>query len=136
MMRSKRTHKYAAVPVYICTGCAGFYKPHVDTCPGCGGDVRRFDSKREGRRYLDLRILRSAGKITDLELQPSFDLMAGDVHLRHQTGRKIRYIADFAYTDLERGGVRVVEDAKGMKTDVYKLKRAIMEAMGFTIVEV
>ena len=41
--------------------------------------------------------------------------------------RKIEYVADFRYLDYERGGL-VVEDVKGMKTDVYRLKRKLFLA--------
>ena len=36
----------------------------------------------------------------------------------------IRYIADFMYND--RNGQLIVEDAKGVKTPVYRLKRRMM----------
>lgn len=37
--------------------------------------------------------------------------------------RGVKYIADFTY---ERGGQFVVEDAKGRKTDVYKIKKKLL----------
>ena len=36
----------------------------------------------------------------------------------------IRYIADFTYND--KNGQLIVEDAKGVKTPVYRLKRRMM----------
>lgn len=79
-----------------------------------------FDSKREANRYLELKLLQSAGEIQDLILQPSFDLIV-------QGGTVIgKYYADFKY----RTGTKVViEDAKGAKTDVYRLKKKIVEAV-------
>lgn len=87
-----------------------------------------FDSKREARRYQELRLLEKAGEIQDLLLQPSFDLIV-------QGGKVIgKYYADFKY----RMGTKVViEDAKGAKTDVYRLKKKIVEAVHMVkIVEV
>lgn len=46
----------------------------------------------------------------------------------------IRYIADFTYNDLN--GQLIVEDAKGVKTPVYRLKRRMMaEKYGIEIKE-
>ena len=74
-----------------------------------------FASKAEMERYDELKMLEKAGKISELKLQPKFLLIPkikkGD--------RATYYIADFAYT---KDGVRIVEDVKGFKTAVYKLK--------------
>lgn len=89
-------------------------------------DGIQFDSNREGQRYLDLKMLERAGEIKDLRLQYKFVLQDGYVG---PTGKKIRpitYIADFVYYDVKKGCV-VVEDAKGMKTDIYKLKKKLFE---------
>lgn len=82
-----------------------------------------FDSRREANRYRQLKTLEQAGEITDLVLQPSFVLLDAftDAHgKRHQA---IRYVADFQYTD--RDGSVIVEDAKGIETAVFKLKRKL-----------
>ncbi|MEQ8450637.1 MAG: DUF1064 domain-containing protein [Nitratireductor sp.] len=99
-----------------------------------------FASKREANRYCELRLLQKAGEITHLELQPAFKLAIDGrpVLIRSRgfpNGRQVKYIADFAYWDGEK---RVVEDAKGFRTDAYKLKKAIVEAMypGLRIVEI
>lgn len=96
-------------------------------------DGIRFASKAEARRYSELRMLERAGEIVKLELQPKFPLM--------HAGKKLAtYIADFRYvvpgyrplTDRE-----VVEDVKGMKTPVYRLKKKMVEAQyGIEITEV
>ena len=53
---------------------------------------------------------------------------------KSQYGRPVKYIADFVSTE---GGRRAVEDAKGYRTDVYKLKRRLMaELLGIEIKEV
>lgn len=71
-----------------------------------------FDSKAEGRRWLDLQLLAKAGRITGLERQVRFPLEVD--------GQRIGcYVADFVYY---RGSERVVEDVKGAKTALYKWK--------------
>ena len=48
-------------------------------------------------------------------------------------GRAIKYVADFVY---EENGQTVVEDVKGVKTPVYKLKkRMLAEKYGIVIKE-
>jgi hypothetical protein len=82
-----------------------------------------FDSIREANRYQELRLLERAGEIKDLELQPRFTLQeAFEIAGRHV--RKIEYVADFAYV---KDGRPVIEDVKGMKTDVYKIKKKLFE---------
>ena len=89
-----------------------------------------FDSKAEARRYQQLLIRGLAGEIRNLELQPRFPLP-------YNAGS---YVADFRYE--ERGVHRfvspdlrpvvfwcdVVEDVKGIKTAVYRLKKRLVEA--------
>ena len=92
-------------------------------------DGKRFDSQMEARRYEQLKLLVRAGDIEDLELQPVFEFTVDDVHI-------FDYYADFAYTDrvLRKW---VVEDVKGVRTEVYKLKKKCVEAQhGIEIVEV
>ena len=89
-------------------------------------DGHRFDSRREAKRYEELKALEAAGKIAQLELQPRFELQPA-FRYRGEAVRKIEYVADFRYLDYERGGL-VVEDVKGMKTDVYRLKRKLFLA--------
>lgn len=98
-----------------------------------------FASKREARRYGVLKMLEQAGEIRELERQVSFPLMCDGKPIKIRSrgvpnGRQVRYVADFVYFDV-RSNRRVVEDVKGYPSDVYKLKRAIMEANGYTILE-
>ena len=91
---------------------------------------QRFDSRKESQRYLDLLLLQRAGEISDLERQVAFTLFE-----KSKYGRAVKYIADFTYTD--RQGQRIIEDAKGYRTDVYKLKKRMMaELLGIEIKEV
>ncbi len=99
-------------------------------------DGMEFDSKREMLRWQELRALERNCEIFRLRRQVRFELIpaqyAPDVVTK--TGKKKRgaclerkcdYIADFVYTDGSTGET-VVEDAKGMKTEVYKIKRKLM----------
>ena len=90
-----------------------------------------FDSKREAERYKLLKAMQMAREITDLELQPEFPLMIGDrpVLMRskgYPNGRRVKYIADFRY---EQDGKTIIEDCKGFRTEVFKLKKALVEAI-------
>lgn len=77
-----------------------------------------FDSKAEGFRYSQLKLLEKAGEIFDLTLQPPFELLID--------GEKIfTYRADFSY---RLGEDEIIEDVKGMTTPVFNLKKRIIEA--------
>lgn len=82
-----------------------------------------FDSRKEAERYKELKALERVGKIDRLELQPRFELQESFKH-KGKTIRKIEYVADFLYRDLSTLEL-VVEDVKGVKTDVYKLKKKL-----------
>ena len=85
-------------------------------------DGIEFDSKKEGKRYLELKTLEKAGKIKDLQLQPVFLLQEG-FYYRGKAIRQITYRADFEYVD-EKGN-RVVEDVKGVETPVFQIKKKL-----------
>lgn len=77
-----------------------------------------FDSKREADRYLVLKSMEEDGDIEDLRRQVRYELVpAFDVDGKHC--RPVFYVADFVYVE---DGKEVVEDVKGMRTDVYRLK--------------
>lgn len=107
-----------------------------NTATNVGG--HRFDSRREARRYAQLRLLELAGEITGLELQPEFVLYALALDhdgLIRDLVRVGSYIGDFRYRDAS--GQMIVEDAKGVRTPLYRLKRKIVEAQyGIRIREV
>lgn len=97
-----------------------------------------FHSRAEGARYSDLVRMQAAGVISDLQLQVRFQLMGvGPAVLRivsegYPKGRVATYVADFVYSEE---GQTIIEDVKGMATPDYKLKKAIMAAMGHQIRE-
>ena len=82
-----------------------------------------FDSKREAKRYGELKLLERAGKIRDLQRQVRVELVPPfNCDGKHVRG--IYYVVDFTYTDSE--GSEVWEDVKGVKTPVYLLKRKLV----------
>lgn len=90
-----------------------------------------FDSLKESRRYKELKLLEKSGRISGLELQPSFRLHVNNCLI-------CTYKADFRYvTDTPHvRGLVVVEDVKGMQTPVYRLKKKLMLAVhGISVVE-
>lgn len=77
-----------------------------------------FDSGREADRYLVLKGMEEEGAIENLRRQVRYELIpAFDVDGRHY--RPVSYVADFVYVE---DGKEVVEDVKGVVTDVYRLK--------------
>ena len=85
----------------------------------------RFASQAEARRYAELLHLGAAGEIRNLELQPRFPLTVDGVKVA-------TYVADFAYDERIGAGPaigwrHVVEDVKGMKTPMYRLKKKFAE---------
>lgn len=77
-----------------------------------------FDSRREAKRWQELKLMERDGKIRGLRRQVRFELLpAFDVCGKHY--RAITWIADFVYIE---DGKEVAEDCKGYRTDVYRIK--------------
>ena len=85
--------------------------------------MKVFDSALEAKRYRQLVLLERAKAIKNLQLQVPFLLQEG-FRKNGKTYRKIEYIADFVY---EENGKTVVEDTKGVKTEVFKIKQKLFE---------
>ena len=102
------------------------------------GSVRVFDSQKEARRYDELMLLVKAGQVKDLRLQQTFTLQEGYVTGEGEVIRPIVYKADFVYEINFCGDwTKIVEDAKGVQTQEYKLKKKLMhDRFGITIQEV
>ncbi len=93
-----------------------------------------FDSKREAKRYGELRLLEQAGLIRGLSLQPKFTLVPPQRNADGKAERAVQYVGDFLYFEGERA---IVEDAKGVRTPDYIIKRKLMlERHGITVREV
>ena len=85
-----------------------------------------FDSKAEAARYSQLVLLERSGQIENLCIHPAYPLIVNDSRIG-------KYIADFSYIE---NGVQIVEDVKGVKTPVYRLKKRLVKALyGFDILE-
>ena len=96
----------------------------------------KFDSKKEARRYMELRQLETMGKISDLELQHTFTLQEAFTTESGDRIQAIKYIADFTYME---DGRFVVEDVKSPATrsnPVYRMKNKMMAEKGYIIREI
>ncbi len=87
-------------------------------------DRKTYASLKEANRHCELMVLEKAGIISDLREQVPFEL----IPQQYDDNGKVcehacKYIADFVYKE---NGITVVEDAKGLKTEVYKIKRKLM----------
>jgi len=99
-----------------------------------------FDSRHEANRYIELKFQQNAGIIHDLTLQKKYVLIEAQYESSdevYQKGankgkpkrgalieREVAYYADFDYYTAD--GEHVVEDAKGLKTKEYVIKRKLM----------
>ena len=96
-----------------------------------------FDSRREYYRYKELWFLERAGKIQKLERQKKYILIPAMYETFERYGKngqrlkegkrciekECAYYADFAYI---KDGETIVEDAKGVRTKDYIIKRKLM----------
>ena len=118
----------------------------------------RFDSKKEARRYQQLRRALEAGAISDLRLQVDFTHQEAYTTPEGQRIQAIRYRAEFTYKMVSAGydalpllghedieywrgmwpGALVVEDVKSRatKTGEYMMKKKMMADKGYIIREV
>jgi hypothetical protein len=95
-----------------------------------------FPSQKEYGRWRVLRIREIAGEVRHLKTQVAFLLVVNGVTVA-------TYRADFVYEELQgtkgkksSSWRRVVEDTKGVRTELYKLKRLLMKALyGIEILE-
>lgn len=104
-------------------------------------DGEAFDSKREARRYQELKLLERCGAISDLKRQVTYELIPTQREKStrvYTKGRKngqpiegkviekaVTYVADFVYIDKATGKT-IVEDSKGFHTKDYILKRKML----------
>lgn len=92
-------------------------------------DGIHFDSQKEARRYGELLWLVKAGLIKHLTVHKRFPLEVNGVKV-------CEYESDFSYLDVETQKY-VHEDVKGVRTDLYLLKKKLMRAcLNIELVEV
>lgn len=94
----------------------------------------KFDSKRERERFVQLLAMQDTGEISQLRLQHTFTLREAYTLPSGERVKGTTYKADFTYYDAD--GKFVIEDVKGVRTDVYKLKRKMMIDKGYQIIEI
>ena len=82
---------------------------------------KEFDSVAESEYYKLLLRDEKRGKITEIELQPVFELQSS-YKMSGKTIKAITYKADFKYFDIEKQKYIIV-DVKGMATEVANIKR-------------
>jgi protein associated with RNAse G/E len=92
----------------------GKFNNHYTTVDGI-----TFHSKKESDRYIILKMLNKHGKIQNLELQKPFVLSIGKIKI-------CSYVADFVYIE---NGKTIIEDVKGFRTDIYRLKKKLMKVI-------
>ncbi len=109
-------------------------KPSKFGNKACEVGGQKYRSKREANRHQALMLLAHAGLVENLRREVRFEL-APAVKLDGKTKPALRYFADFVYFD-KRLGREVVEDCKGHRTDVYRIKRHLMKSVhGVDILE-
>jgi hypothetical protein len=135
----------------VCKVCAASIKPTQRYCDACRPSKYKsrktaicgqtFDSAAEGERYLELRMLEEAHQIEGWDWKqqkvvPLRDARQQRIPLIVNGIKVCTYVADFVYRDLFTGKL-VIEDLKGYKTDVYRLKAKLFAAcLGFPITEI
>ena len=84
----------------------------------------KFDSKWEAERYGQLASMQMAGVVEDLARQVKFDIIVNDHKI-------CKYIADFVYILTHENGKKekIIEDAKGVQTTDFKIKKKLMKAV-------
>lgn len=79
-------------------------------------DSISFASKKEAARYTQLKLLQTSGKVLFFLMQVPFHLTGG-----------VKYVCDFVV--FWQDGEVTIEDVKGVKTDLYKLKKKQVEEL-------
>ncbi|TCB77455.1 DUF1064 domain-containing protein [Acinetobacter sp. ANC 4173] len=94
-------------------------------------DGMTFDSKKEHRRYIELKVMQQRGEIRDLKHHTKFEL-APKTKIEGEKRAKpaLRYFADFTYYRIT--GEFVVEDVKSVATRKlasYRNKKHLMKTV-------
>ena len=98
-----------------------------------GGE--KYRSGREARRHQELIYLQRTGQIAGLTREVAFKLIPSQRRADGVAERPCTYICDFMYSTAD--GKLIVEDAKGVRTKDYVIKRKLMlHVLGITVMEV
>lgn len=91
-------------------------------------DGIKFRSKKEGQRYVELKMLMKCGDVIDFRMQVPFEVSKAN-------GKNIRYFLDFEV--YWKSGTITYEDVKGKRLPLYKLKKSLVkEKYGIDIAEI
>lgn len=156
--RERRRDSLSAVPEETKNGGGGQRKYHNQPTERitAAGNVLKFDSQKEARRYDTLTARLQRGEIRDLRLQVVFTLQEAFTDTEGKRVRAVRYIADFTYQERTGGSIGppyktayqaagpvawrlVVEDvkSKATRTQKYTIKKKLMkDKYGIDIQEV
>lgn len=83
-----------------------------------------FDSRLEANYYKLLQFQKKIGEIKDFTLQPTYVLQEGFKRGKRKV-QAITYKADFLVTYPD--GKQEIIDCKGVKTEVYRIKKKLFE---------
>lgn len=101
-------------------------KPKYNNSSATADDLK-FDSRKEARRYRELKILEQSGVIQNLQTQYAF-VLADGVKFSTEPRRKpaVKYLADFVYFQDDHMVVEDVKSEATKKLAVYRLKKHLM----------
>lgn len=139
-----KPHKYRAIPCIVTADLTLFTLDEIKQLElisdhpliGTGGLKQRaervdvfgewFGSTKEAKRWIELKRLEAADKIRGLRRQIPYDLVVSGIVIG-------RWIADFEYVERDENlhdifCAIVREDAKGVRTPLYKRTKAHIEA--------
>lgn len=101
-------------------------------------DGTLHDSKKEAQKWEEFCLMQESGEISDLRRQVKFVIIPKMLYIdasgKKRTSRECSYVADFVFRDKD-GKQRII-DAKGYRTEVYKIKKKLMLQLGYVIEEV
>lgn len=94
-----------------------------------------FDSKKEACRYVQLKLKKDKGEISNLEMQKRYELIPKQLDDKGKVlYRAVHYVADFVY---DKDGQTIVEDTKGVRTADFIIKEKLMyQVYGIKITEI
>lgn len=91
-------------------------------------DGIRFPSKKEAKRYAELKLAERNGCVMGLQLQVTIPLVVNGIPIFPRG-----YRSDFTYVELQQDQWKswrfIIEDAKGCATETYLIKEKLVEAI-------
>lgn len=91
-------------------------------------DGIKFHSTKEGKYYSDLKTKKSLGEIKDFKMQVCYEIKINDIHIANYFLDFLVEYLDNTYDYIDVKGKDKVSN-KWIKTDVFKLKKKLVEAI-------